>query len=291
MPQQRRVLNADEGQRPFHTGIVGSLLEKGTRQELSQCVQSIEETRRRGGAEGDTCIGNFERITFCRQRGIGYEADIRRWRLRRALRDIQRNARSGFQLSGKTLGMCLRLVIGISNRRKRAHIESTVLSHLHRSGHGYQGVFASTLVFRFRNKANGVVLVAHVPKARAPVVGRSTPKIDGERSVAGGHYLKTIGISRSRAGNDFEQSLTRGRSGCHQFVFISPGRGIEFQTALAGKLIAGSGIARQFEPLAVNARRLIDRDFTAGGRGVNHFAAVHKLNKIPHLVLTGADRR
>ena len=62
------------------------------RVELTQRIQTVEETRRRGCAEGDTCIGNFECITFCRQRGIGYEADIRRWRLRRALRDIQRNA-------------------------------------------------------------------------------------------------------------------------------------------------------------------------------------------------------
>ena len=210
MPQQRRVLNADEGQRPFHTGIVGFFFEDRPRQELAQRIQTVEETRRRGGAEGDTCIGNFERITFCRQRGIGYEADIRRRNSRRALSDIQRNARSSFKLRGKTLGMCLRLVIGISNRRERAYIESTVLRHLHRSGHGYQGVFASTLVFRFRNKTNGVVLVAHVPKARAPVVGRSAPKVNGKRCVAGGHYLKTIGISRSRAGNDFEQCLTRG---------------------------------------------------------------------------------
>ena len=210
MPQQRRVLNADEGQRPFHTGIIGFFFEDRPRQELAQRIQTVEETRRRGGAEAYARICDIECISFRRKGSIGYEADIRRWRLRRALRDIQCNARSCFKLRGKTLGMCLRLVIGISNRRKRAHIESAVLSHLHRSGHGYQGVFASTLVFRFRNKANGVVLVAHVPKARAPVVGRSAPKVNGKRCVAGGHNLKTIGISRSRAGNDFEQCLTRG---------------------------------------------------------------------------------
>ena len=64
MPQQRRVLNADEGQRPFHTGIVGFFFEDRPRQELAQRIQTVEETRRRGGAEAYARICDIECISF-----------------------------------------------------------------------------------------------------------------------------------------------------------------------------------------------------------------------------------
>ena len=89
---------------------------------------------------------------------------------------------------------------------------------------------------------------------------------------------------------NLEARDARWGSGSLDFLLLRSGGDEEFQARLAGEGITVGGIARHLEPFAFGIGGLVDGDFATSGRGIDHLAAIDKLNEVPHLVVVGADR-